>query len=771
MIKKTIINILLLFITAITLSYSQILKIKPTQETQPKETSIEQSITSQSQETQTLQEPKEQKKEKEVIKYEVLETIDDFESGRYSRTYWWGSGPDAQVSVKSASDTGQIGRYAMKIEYTFYTGDWNRNWISISRSFSPATNFSEADGISLLVKGSGSEGVFVVALKDKNGMSLEYDVPTVLQNSCWSKIVIPFNLFSIKNKITLRGTKSFDFSNITDLEFYISLPDRTKREVPISGICFIDQVELVKGIKTLSKPIFSKVPDGYLYTEYYSDTESGNGFYQTLVLNDTLYLSDKISLYWNIKLPSKYVISGFAPERKIDWVRGDDIKLVNNKKYSITISELYVKFSKPYKYIENISLGTSFVQWNPWVLYGQSKNPGIVITGQIASAGNYETFIGGDYWKRILLIANKFTKETKTTYLSPMFATGRQYAKDLINNQTVPVIDFSAVGIELRKNIDLSKIKLYDSRIFITAANITETTYGFWRKDNAWNPSFSYEENLSRVNQGGVLLEKLFDKPAVLTDNAVILSLMSDRIGNSKFSTKIEYRYIGTTYGGVLAKDTLLPWMIEDKPPTTLYAEQKLDSTILAQKYSHLPAGYLDTGYVDQTGTNLALYYNWGDFPFSGWIQLDLSQRVSRPSIGTNKYEGGISYNKQNQIIGLDALVGLNSVHDKREEKNKITYYELDLRVKPFSKFNLSVVGGYRIEEHSIFENITKNIYFVQILSKPLPNLILDFKIKQTNPDKEELGGTVATVREGDYKIWADHMPDNYMYLQLKFFF
>ncbi|MCX8029902.1 MAG: CIA30 family protein, partial [Brevinematales bacterium] len=658
----------------------------------------------------------------------------------------------------------------LKIEYTFYTGDWNENWISISRNFSSLKDFSSACGISLWVKGSGSEGKFVVAIKDNKGNTLEYANSTVLTNSVWSQIIIPFNMFYLKNKITLKGFEEFDFSKISYIEFYISLPDRTQRELPISGVCYVDQVELVKNIFTFKKPIFSKIPNGYLYSEYYQDTEVGEGIYQSLILNDELFFNENISLYWNLKLPSKYVIYGYIPARKIDWMRGDDIKLLNQKEYSISFSEISLKFKKLHKYLTSLTVGSAFIHWNPWVFYGQSKNLGITLSGSIASAGDYESFIGGDYWKRVLVVSNRFMKKTRTSYLIPMFVVGRQYAKDVSSDKILPLVDFYVLGLELRKKIELPSLKLYDTNLYVTLTEMGETVYGLWKKENSWDDSLSYSENLPRVMKGGVLLEKLFDIPSSIRDNAIVANLQINKVANTLFSFVLEGRYIGSHYGGFLLKDTLLPWLKEDLPPNLMNIETKLDSSILERRYHLVPSGYLDTGYVDQKGGNFKIYYNRGK-GFDGKLELDMATKITNPNIRSQKIETTLGYNKTNQIIGLEGVFGVYSSYEKDVEKNKITYYEADVKLRPFRKFDFSVACGYRVEEREIYQNLTKQIYFIQFLSQPLPFISVDFRIKQSSPQEDELGGTISIVREGDYKVWADHMPDTYTYLQIKIFF
>ncbi|MCX7956652.1 MAG: CIA30 family protein [Endomicrobia bacterium] len=703
---------------------------------------------------------------KEISGFEVVEVIDDFESQRLSKGYWYGSGKDALVKLKVVEDIKKGN--CIKAEYSFYTDDWNENWISISREFSPIADFSKADGISLWVKGSGSEGTFVVALKDNKNNVLEYHSQTVLYSAGWSNLVIPFNLFNLTSKITIRGIKEFDFSKVVGMEFYISLPDRIKRELPISGICFIDQVELVRNIITTKSSVFSKIPNGYLYSEYYNDTEVGNGVYQSLILSDVIHFNDKVAVGYNLRLPSMYVISGYAPSRKIDWCRGDDIKLINRKEYSVGIGEIYLKIKNAYKYIDNLQIGSAFLRWNPLVFYDQSKNLGITLNGTIASGGDYETFVGGDYWKRVLFFGNRFVKKTKTASLSPMFILGRQFGKEINSGEIVPVVDFYVIGIEFKKKVEITSLKLYETNLFVTAANMSETTFGLWRKESAWDTSLSYDKNLEKVSKGGVLLEKLFDKPSVMTDSAVIATLQANKISSSLFSFVLEGRYLGKNYGGVLTKDTLLPWMIEDKPPNLMNIEKRLIGSILEQKYYLVPSGYLDTGYVDQQGANFKLFYNKGKgIELKGLI--DYANRISKNDITSVKTEVSVGYSKDNQPVSIEASYGINYAYEKTIEKNKINYYEVDTTIKPLKQIDFNISAGYRVEEKQ--NNVTKQSLFVGSIIKPLPFVQLDFSLKQSTPDDFELGGTVASVRDGDYKIWANHMPDNYTYLQLKIFF
>lgn len=717
------------------------------------------------------EEKKEEIKEKETLekisKVEVVEVIDNFEETRL-KGYWYGSGKDAYVKAKIVQDRERGS--CVQVEYSFYTEDWNENWISISKEFSPPADFSKADGISLWVKGSGSEGIFVVALKDNKDNTLEYHSPTVLYTSGWTNLVVPFNLLNTISKITTKGIKEFDFSNVVNLEFYISLPDSVKKELPISGVCYIDQVELVKNIFTIKKPIFSKIPNGYLYTEYYSDTEVGSGLYQSLILTDNIYISEKINLGYSLRIPSMYVISGYAPTRKIDWYRGDDIKFINKKEYSVGIGELYVKVQNIHKYIDNLQIGSAFLRWNPWIYYDQSKNLGLTMNGTIASGGDYETFLGGDYWKRILFWAARFTKKTKTSSLSPMFVVGRQFAKNITTEDIMPVVDFYVTGLEFKKKLEISSLKISDANLFATFSNMLEATYGLWRKENAWDNSLDYDKNLEKVAKGGILLEKLFDKPSIISDSVLLGTLQINKISNSLFSFVLETRYIGKNYGGVLTKDTLLPWMIEEIPPNTMNIEKKLTGSILEQKYSLVPAGYLDTGYADQQGVNFKLFYNRGKGFEIGTI-IDYAKRISNTDISSTKAEVSLGYSKDNQPFTIEAAYGVKSAYEKDMERNKINYYEIGATIKPLKRLDFNLWTGYRIEEKQIYQDMTKQSLFIGAVVKPLPLISIDFAYKQSNPDELELGGTIANVRDGDYKIWANHMPDNYLYLQLKMFF
>lgn len=715
-----------------------------------------------------IDEKKEQteKSQQEKSKIEVVEVIDDFESTKL-RGYWYGSGKDADVKAKIFQDK-ERGN-CVRIEYSFYTEDWNENWISISKELSPPLDFSKADGISLWVKGSGSEGIFVVAFKDNKNNTLEYHSPTVLYSSGWSNLVIPFNMFTT-GKFTTKGMIEFDFSKVVNIEFYISLPDGIKRELPISGICYIDQIELVNNIPTIKKPIFSKIPNGYLYTEYYSDTEVGSGVYQSLILNDSIYITEKMNLVYSFRVPSMYVISGYAPARKIDWYRGDDIKLINRKEYSVGVGELYIKAKNIYKYIDTLQIGSAFLRWNPWIFYDQSKNLGLTMNGTIASGGDYETFLGGDYWKRVLFWAVKFTKKTRTTSLSPMFVVGRQLGKEITTSEIMPVVDFYVAGIELKKKLEVPSIKLSNANLFVTLSNLQEITYGLWKKENAWDNFLDYDKNLEKVSKGGILLEKLFEKPSIINDVAFLGTLQANKIAETLFSFVLETRCLGKNYGGVLTKDTLLPWMIEENPPNTMNIERKLIGSILEQKYHLVPSGYLDTGYIDQQGVNFKLFYNKGK-GFEVGTVFDYAKRISNSDINSIKTEFSIGYSKDSQPFSIEAYYGINYAYEKDIKKNEINYYEIGATLKPLKKFDFNLWSGYRIEERKIYKNISKQSIFIGSTIKPFPFILMELAYKQSTPDELELGGTIANVRDGDYKIWADHMPDNYLYLQLKIFF
>ncbi len=688
---------------------------------------------------------------------EQVMVIDDFERANHSGLYWWGSGEDSKVVVTSAKDVGQKGRYAMKIDYAIYTNNWEENWTSISRSFAIPQDFSEADGISLWVKGSGGGGEFGLAIRDIQGKTLEYSNPIVLNYAKWSRILIPFNFLNTSRKLQKGKDVNFDFSNVTNIEFSIGIPDRATREVPIKGSCFIDQLELVEGLFTIKAPIFSNIPDGYAVTEFYSDPETGSGWYQTINFVDTFYFNDKVSLHWNISLPSRLVLSGYEISREIEWIRGDDIRLVNTENITIALSELYLLYKNPIRYVNDLRIGTNFLNWNPWVLHSQSRNMGILVRGTIGKAGDYESFFGIDHWRRVYMFGTRFISKVRDNItVMPMFVFGQQQAK--IKNQSGgsrPLADYLISGINV-------KAKLAEGiRANFTYSEMLENTYGIWKQENPWDEGLDYGKNLGNALKGGVIFVEEFDRPLTISDRAIIGNISVDRVMKEHpISLVFEGRYIGENFGGRLLSDSLMPWMTKDAP-NLLHIERRTGVSFLQKRYRHVTG----SGFVDQAGVNLRVFYNKGQ-RIEGWIEGDYSWRVSNSDIRETRAEVGISYTER--AVKIIGLIGKENTKEKDLLINDLFYYEVGIRIKPMVSLNLEIAAGHRNEEWEVFSPMTRTINFGQLIFNPLPNLTLDFRIKRSSPEIGEYGGSIGEVREGDFRDWADQFPDYFTQLVIR---
>lgn len=696
-----------------------------------------------------------------------LEIIDDFERPTQEGYYWYGSGQDANVNVESVTGIGQIDTYALKIDYTIYSFNYEQNWITLRRTLG-IKDLSQGDGITLYVKGTGSGGEFRVILEDVNKNRLQYTNTTVLDANKWMKIQIPFAHLTTQSYIEARHlgkqiSRKMDFSKITAIEFQIALPNNGHTlftDIPLKGVCYIDQIELVSGLFGLKKPLFDYIPDGYTLTEYYKDEELGDGIYQTLNIADRFDYKN-ISLYGKIAIPSKLVLSGYRPLRIIDWMRGDDIRIYNKQETAISIKELYLSFREPVRYINSFRLGTLWLHWSPFAVYGQSKYAGMLFRGTIGRSGEYESFLATDYWMRKYLYGVRFLAAAGNEfYFTPMLLAGQWIGRYQSTNKSIA--DYRLFGIDFKYNKE--KISVFNKVVFsILYSNFIETQYGYWEKENPWDETKTYEENLTKSLTGGVIFLKEYERPLVLKDNAMICAISVDGVEKYPIGFKLEGRYIGENFAGVGYKEAMLPWMREDSQHL-LKVERRNAVSIIQNKYRHI----IGSGYTDQNGINLKVLYNLGK-GFKCILENDLKYRISKPDLHETRLEAGAELTIDQFRFIL--FLGTEKAKESSQKQEEIQYQEFGVKYLPIA--NLEFIFGYRTEKrHTLISERNKEgkreINYLEAIYKILPNVNLNFRMKKSNPQIFEYGGAIGDTRDGDYKEWSDHMPDDYTQLVLR---
>jgi len=690
-----------------------------------------------------------------------VEVIDDFERSSHEQLYWWGSGPLAEVDVKS--DKGLFGNFSMRIDYRINSFDYENNWIVISRVIG-IKDFSVGDALSLWVKGSAAGGEFCVILEDANKRKLEYRNEVVLDGNRWMRIIIPFSFLSKKTEDSspskIIEKQDIDLKKIVSITFQISLNNNmAPKNVPIIGTCWIDEVELVSGSFFMKKSVWSKIPDGYMFTEYYQDEElkqtelgRGEGFYTSLNFSPVIY-SEKFTVFSEISLPSKYVIAGYKPPRSIDFMRGDDFRIVNKPEYAIVIKSLYLNIKEPLSFINSIRLGTLWLRWSPFSLFGQSRLIGGHIFGTLGTAGNWEAFLGSDYWKGKYIFGvrmNPILEENLLIY--PSVLIGQQLAKDNVTDEYRPVSGFGVFGINwyyvIKDFKGLSRISLLGEYSYESSNRVA-----FWKKDMSKDPQVRT-----------ILYVESFPNPVITSGSAMLIKCLLETYKD--FYIGAEIRNISPDFGSEQYAEVCIPWYVEEKS-NVLHVEKRNENTILQNKFSHI----IRRGYNDQQGFSLEVGLRK--------YQLNLSAnytsivRVSNPEIKETMIEVGGETTKLVNFINLLAYYGIQQYKDETSEM-KQTY--IDLGAKVPIKSNLELLLGYRIDDagdiklyHEYF--YSKKIIYAEILTRLLPNLLVRLRYKQTSPSVFEMGGyggssgIIADTRDGDFKEYSDHMPDSYLQL------
>ncbi len=694
-----------------------------------------------------------------------VETIDDFERPSHEQLYWWGSGPLSEVKV--TSDKGLFGEYAMRVDYRINSFDYDNNWIVIRRVIG-MKDFSSADALSVWVKGSGGGGEFWVVIEDNDKHKLQYRNEVVLDGNKWHRIVIPFSFLSEKAWGATPGRiiqqQELDWTKIVAITFQIALNNNSApKDVPIIGTCWIDELEIVSGSPSMKQSIWAKIPDGYMLTEYYEDQEmketglgGGKGVYTSLNFMPTIY-SGKLSLSTKIALPSKYVITGYKPFREIDFMRADDFRVVNKPEYAISIKELYANLQDPIPYVDNLRLGTLWLRWSPFSLFGQSRLIGGHILGSIGRAGGLETFVGYDHWKGKLVIGAK-GKPTlgDNLFIYPTLLIGTQMGKDINTGENKTVSDFGVYGLSgyyiLRDFKGLSRITFSGEYAYESAGQ-----YAFWEKDMDKD-----------VKTRSILYVAPFEKPLITSGEALILKAVAET--QQGIYAGGEFRLITPEFGSYQYTEMCLPWFVEEKS-NVLHVERRNENTILQNKYAHI----IGVGYNDQQGFGLEAGIR--KYQLNASLNYLSVTRINNPNIKETTIEAGAETTKVGG--GLINLLAYYGIQNYKDEIMDIKQTYIDLGAKVPIKSNIEFLLGYRMDDagdiklyHEYF--YTKKIMYAEIFAKLFPNIALRLRYKKTDPGVIEVGGfggssgSIADTRDGDYKEWSDHLPDNYLQLTIR---
>lgn len=694
-----------------------------------------------------------------------VDIIDNFERTSHEQLYWWGSGPFSEVSVRS--DEGLFGNYSMRIDYRINSFDYDNNWIVVRRVIG-LKDFSSADALSVWVKGSGAGGEFWVVIEDNDKRKLQYRNEIVLDGNKWQRIIIPFAFLSEKAWGSTPGRiiqqQEIDWTKIVAITFQIALNNNgAPKDVPIVGTCWIDELEIVSGAPSMKQPIWGRIPDGYMFTEYYEDEElksselgGGRGIYTSINFMPSIHAGN-LSLNTKVAIPSKYVITGYAPFRNIDFMRADDFRIINKPEYAISIKELYATLQDPIPYVDNFRLGTLWLRWSPFSLFGQSRLIGGHIIGSIGRAGGWESFVGYDHWKGKLLIGAKGKPSLgDDIFLYPTVLIGYQFGKDLNTGENKTVSDFGVYGLSgyyALKNLQgLSRITITGEYAYEAAGQ-----YAYWRKDMDKD-----------VKVRSIIYERSFDKPLITSGEVLLLKASAETQQNIYFGG--EYRFISPDFGSYQYAEVCLPWFVE-KRANVLKVERRNENTILQNKYAHI----VGVGYNDQQG--FAIEAGLRRYQINASLSYVSINRISNPNIKENTVEvGGNTTKIGGGILNLLAYYGIQNYKDEIMDI-KQTYIEVGAKVPIRSNIELAL--GYRQDDagdvklyHEYF--YTKKIMYAEILTKLFPNLNIRLRYKKTDPSVLEVGGfggssgSIADTRDGDYKEWSDHMPDSYLQLLIR---
>ncbi|MDD2714748.1 MAG: CIA30 family protein, partial [Candidatus Wallbacteria bacterium] len=115
------------------------------------------------------------------------------------RSYWFGSGADAEFKVFPNIVTDGLAGGALKAAFRIKSGDSGKNWVVLRHQDFPRPVFAgEHQGVELWLKSDGRGGLFRIDLLQEDGTICSFRNEQVLNQKRWHHLQIPFQKFSGK---------------------------------------------------------------------------------------------------------------------------------------------------------------------------------------------------------------------------------------------------------------------------------------------------------------------------------------------------------------------------------------------------------------------------------------------------------------------------------------------------------------------------------------------------------------------------------------------
>ncbi len=693
----------------------------------------------------------EKQKEKSPDK-KLLEDFNDISDG-----YYIYSGQDAQIGIDKVMDENDS---RLEISFDIRSFNYSENWLVVRKSFGrQGESFNSYDAIELWIKSDGSGGRLDIAFEDNNRRRWEYHNSTVLgTKNKWIKLKIPFNL-GVTRSFWISDT-AIDWNRIDSIYIGVSLPDfGVRKPLPFKGSILVDKITLVRKGTLIGIPILEYLPNGYLITEFYTDEEmkvikedqkDNWGIYQTINLLDRLVFFNDFSFNYKIGIPARWVLAGSKIKQK-----GEDYRLYypdedeNVPRFAVTLKEIYLLYSPVIsKYIRRIQLGTHHITWSPINLMGCDQLVG----------ARYEGFLAKMLFVDLIGVANSRTDRyfggirikpgfKNDIVLSSTFILGRMYLKSIdtegnIVDKKQTAEDYSLSSIEIskyQKNIFFfNNIKLYAGY-----STMVEKDYGGrWQSPEKEGKDFIF---IGR-----------WDKPHPYNGDFLRTGTILDF---SIFYIESEYRYITKDFGGFGYKEELLRWM-NDTPAHLLNIERRREMSFIQWKYRRL----VRESYDNQKGVHLKTAM---DFRKKGKIEseLDFSSEVKNPDISETRLQFG--YSRAIKWFVPYYWWRSEFAYNGNEKIFNTQYHEIACTINFFTFVEFAC--GYQKAFNKV-DDSTKSTIFTELMGQILPNVILRFRVKLTDPQKlnKDLKGLESEFRHADIKEYIDHMPDQYIQVLLK---
>ncbi len=715
--------------------------------------------------------------------YTVIKVIEDFNQENFDNAYF-GNGSYCEASgVKWDSEYNRC----MKVDYEILNAADEMNGISVEFELGQQ-NFLEADAISIMVRGNGRGGIFIIEMRDVWGSVWVYRNSEVLFNNEWVEVIVPFN--AVQSDIDLKTITSVSI-NIENAEQMVRLPSR--------GTMYLDELKIIKGVGIqwmdfLNHPM---APAVHLRTEFYYDPvldaylgggENGDwNIYQWVLINPEFKLGKYSTISFNMGV-SKYAISGYYATNENLSRGGYDSALlfskpispnqdVGNKGY-YRISDPSVRINSPViPFFNSLSFGSLWINWSPFMAMGAYMYSGFELIREVESHA-LATVVAGYDINQNYIVGGQIQPFIGVSYraiLRMIYGQQRPFESNLSDDHLYTG-EFFMYGIEggMYKASGLNDINLTGS------INVCqESTFAV----------SSFDSNANKQVIEGSALEYI---PIETID--VAGNLIAEYVNTvSPVQFGVEYYYIGPDYQSAGLRNNINPWRGSDykgPPPNITYFERWKEENTWAQDRYYM----FDAEGRNPFGNSYGLVSSLTLIPKREYLEIDNVLSLATRVIDTRKVDPTTIRFRSTWIthflqgIRFEDTVGWNQAEENMELAWHEFFNEVGCRVLPLSKVlrgKLALWMNYRYQENLLISDENHmNVYFFEVPFQFSPRMSIRLQARKTTTGSllsgvrgnkpywvpgsgGAIGGNIGDVARGDYRQHTNWMPDNYIQIYL----